>query len=471
MSLLMKMSKANRGLRYKLMIAFSLMTIIPLLALVYVISTYLFPQLENVADVSTVVITCLVVAVLGLVMAKGLIDPVIDMAIEAKIIASGDYDRRISVSSEDEVGNLGQSINSMTQKIRTNIEELKNYGQRMRDINVEIHKKVLALSSLLQIGDIIAKGDIQIDSLLEFAVEKAAQVFDAGFGILFLPLKDEAEAVPRTHYNVEGEKILELVVRRGGRGFLDKAIDGHDLVVLDKGSKGSSESEELKKDYNIKNLVAVPISTGKNGRGLLVVGTKLENVKFKSDDADLIKVFAKQITIAIESDVLNKRAEELAIKDDLTGLYNKNFILSSLEEEIKRAIFYQRPCSFVVFNIDNFKKFRDGRGELLAEEALKRLAKIMKENMIPVGKIARIGGDEFAIILPEKNKKEAAYLAEDMRKRIGSTNLIKEGDAMLTVSCGVSENPIDGTTADQLFKRAVDAVAQAKSAGKNMVMS
>ena len=172
----------------------------------------------------------------------------------------------------------------------------------------------------------------------------------------------------------------------------------------------------------------------------------------------------------IESDLLSKKTDQLAIKDDLTDLYNKTFIMGRLEEEIRRAIFYQRPCSFVAFNIDNFRKFRDVHGELAAEEALKRMSKIFRDNLTPVGKAARIGGDDFAMLLPEKNKKEAAYIAEELRKKIETTNLLRQGQASLTVSCGVGENPIDGATADELFKKAMSAVKEAKSLGKNRVV-
>ena len=73
------------------------------------------------------------------------------------------------------------------------------------------------------------------------------------------------------------------------------------------------------------------------------------------------------------------------------------------------------------------------------------------------------------MLLPEKNKKEAAHIAEELRKKIETTNLLRQGQASLTVSCGVGENPIDGATADELFKKATAAVKEAKSLGKNRV--
>jgi diguanylate cyclase (GGDEF)-like protein len=351
------------------------------------------------------------------------------------------------------------------------MEELKGYGAKMREINVDIHKKMIALSSLLQIGDMLSAGSAQLDSLLALAVEKASMVFETGYGILFLPKNGESDLYARVVYNnAAGEKLARLVIRREGHGVLERAAEEKRVLILDKSVKSSKEVEGFMKAYDASNLIIIPIYATPGFMGLLVVGNKAGDFRFKNDDIELVKVFAKQITIAIENDILNKKADELAIKDDLTGLYNKGFIMARLEEEIKRAIFYQRPCSFIVLSIDDFKNFRDTKGELAAEEVLKKMAKVIKDNTSPVGKAGRISGDEFAMLMPEKNKKEAGEIAEDIRKKVESTSLLREGKADLTVSGGVGENPIDGATAEEVFKRALAAVKEARLKGGSTVV-
>jgi len=223
----------NKGLRYKLLLAFSLMSIIPLLACTYVISLYVFPQLDSLVSVSLVVFVSIMIALLGLLLARSLINPVIDMAIEAKMIAGGQYDKSLSVPTDDEVGNLAISINTMTQKIKTNLDELKTYGQKMKEINTDVHKKVLALSSLLQIGDVISSGSIQLDSLLEMALEKTAMLFDSGFGILYFAKSDEFDFVPKVDCGQEGGRLKELIIKRRGHGILDKAMDSRNVLIID----------------------------------------------------------------------------------------------------------------------------------------------------------------------------------------------------------------------------------------------
>ncbi len=466
-----KMSLAPRGLRYKLVMAFSLMSIIPILACAYIIFSQNFPVLGDLVSVSIVVIISLIVAVLGLILARGMVDPVIDMAIEARMIASGEFGREISVSTDDEVGILGESINSMTQKIRLNLDELKSFSQRTKELNIEIHKKVLALSSLLQIGDLISTGSAKLDSILELSVQKVAMILDGGFCVFYMIPKEESnEFLPKAYSNIQEEGLLSIVVKRG-EGLLGRLMDEKKLFVADNTTKTTKEVEEFKASNNIKSMVVIPIYSGRKNFGLLVVGNKQDDYRYKVDDTDLIKIFAKQITIAVENDIWVKKSEELSIKDDLTDLYSKGYVLSRLDEEIRRAIFYQRPCSFILLSIDNFKSLRETKGELIAEDVIRKVAKLIKDNTTPVGKAARISGKEFGMLLPEKNKREAAYIAESIRKQIETTNFSREGSLKITVSGGVSENPIDGSTQEELFKKASELLGNAKSMGKNRVVA
>ncbi|MFA5256373.1 MAG: diguanylate cyclase [Candidatus Omnitrophota bacterium] len=466
-----RMSLAPKGLRYKLVIAFSLMSIIPILACAYIIFSHNFPMVGELISVAVVVIISVVISILGLVLARGMVDPVINMAIEAKMIASGQFDKEISVRADDEVGILGDSINTMTQKIRLNLDELKSFSQRTKELNVEIHKKVLALSSLLQIGDLIATGSTNLDAVLELSVQKVAMILDGGFCVFYMIPKEESdEFLPKAYSNIQEETLLDIIVKKG-EGLLGRLIEEKKLFIVDNTTKMTRDVEEFKSSNNIKNMLVIPIYSGRKNFGLLVVGNKQDDYRYRIDDLDLIKVFAKQITIAIENDIWIKKSEELSIKDDLTDLYSKSYVLSRLDEEIRRAIFYQRPCSFILFSIDNFDSLREKRGELVTEDVIKRVAKLIRDNTTPVGKAARISGKEFGMLLPEKNKREAAHIAEDIRKQIEAANFSREGSLKITVSGGVSENPIDGSTQEDLFRKATELLANAKSMGKNRVVA
>jgi len=204
---------------------------------------------------------------------------------------------------------------------------------------------------------------------------------------------------------------------------------------------------------------------------ILGIGNTRESFTYSKEDLELLDIFAKQISIALENNLLMHRVETLEIKDTLTGLYNEGFIRNRLQEEIKRAIAYQRPCSLVMFNIDNFQKYLQEFGTLQAEAILKRVSTIVRDSVSEIDRVGRTGGNEFAVVLPEKNKRKAQDLAEDIRKKIAYT-FMEEHDPTrrLTISGGVSENPLDGITAEELIIKGRELVDLAKKQGKNRIL-
>ena len=180
-----RLSLVPTGLRYKLMVSFSLMSIIPLLVCVYLVNVFIFPNVENIPQTSLVILLTIIVAFLGLILAKRLVNPIIDMALEAKIIASGDYERKIKADREDEIGQLGGSINTITKQIKNYMDELHSYSLKTKDMNLEIQKKILALSNLLQIGDMIASAE-ELEHILELVTEKISDNFKESFGALYM---------------------------------------------------------------------------------------------------------------------------------------------------------------------------------------------------------------------------------------------------------------------------------------------
>jgi diguanylate cyclase (GGDEF)-like protein len=468
MNILREISLVPKGLRYKLMIAFCLMSVIPLLLAAYLISDYIFTPTGDIIVISWALFFCLIITILGLILVKKMVEPVIEMAIEARLIAEGDLDRRISVVTEDEIGDLARSINQLTLRIKENMAELTSYGERTKLINIEIHKSVLALSSLLQIGEHISAFAPMKDTM-SLIIDKVSQIIDTGYAMLFLPKSSDPETLePYLANNTMNDKLrqLEIII---GKGILGMSLARGSIVYADSKTKFSKDIEEFREKYGVKNFVAFPILSHNKPIGTLLLGNEVEDFKFKDGELELIKIFTKQAAIAYESDLLARKTKELAIKDDLTDLYNEKYITTRLDEEIKRAVLYQRPCSYIVFNVDNFNRFREENGELATEKALRKIASVLQEYVTQIGRAARLSGDEFALLLPEKNKKEAYIIAEEIRKRVENLDLGLEKKTRLTISGGVSENPLDGSTAEGLIEKATKLVSMAKAQGKNRI--
>ncbi|PIQ87633.1 MAG: hypothetical protein COV73_03115 [Candidatus Omnitrophica bacterium CG11_big_fil_rev_8_21_14_0_20_43_6] len=251
-----------------------------------------------------------------------------------------------------------------------------------------------------------------------------------------------------------------------------KAFNLNKLLILDKQNPlNDNLTVDFMAKFQVKNCLALPIFLKGSVKAVLGIANNRDNFIYNKDDIELLDIFSKQIAVAIENDLLAHRVEKLEIKDSLTGLYNRFFIESRLQEEISRAIAYQRPCAFIVFDLDNFKNYREKFGLIYAESALKRIAGLIRECITEVDRVGRTDDDEFALILPEKNKRQAQAVAEEVCKKIQTAfGQEQDNNRCLTFSAGVSENPLDGVQVEQLIAKAKELLKKAKAGGKNRVV-
>lgn len=461
-------SLASRGLKNKLRVAAALMSVLPLLVCGYLVSNYILPNVGFKIDITLSLIISIFIAVIGFILVKEVFDRILSVTSDAKLIAAGDITRRIDHSQEDEVGDLGFALNQLTQRIRGNMDELRNYGEKTTEINLAIQKRVLVLSSLLQISSLIAQS-AKLEDIFKVTTEKARLLANSetsyllfreeGIETFSMKAAEGIKSAELFKIKVEPHEIFERIIKNNRPFILDKENVLPENLIADFYEK-----------FMLKNTLALPVYLRGRVVGIIGIGNTKEPFLYGKEDIELLDIFAKQISIAVENDILLHRVEKLEIKDALTGLYNETFIRGRLQEEIKRAVTYQRPCGFILFNIDNFREFHQNFGSLQAEAALKKIASLMKDSFSEIDRVGRFGDNEFAVVLPEKNKRQVQEAAEDLRKKVAFT-FGEEHDARkkITISGGVAENPLDGIEANELISKAKDLVKLAKSQGKNRI--
>ena len=201
----------------------------------------------------------------------------------------------------------------------------------------------------------------------------------------------------------------------------------------------------------------------------------------KLDQNDLVEVKGsdelEDLTKSLK--VISKNArefldkiEKLSLKDRLTGLHNATYIRERLNEEIHRAIHYQRPCAFAYLTINGFNDYVMKYGLEASEGALKSVAKFLEKHLSEFDRAARINKDDFTIIFPDKNKKSTIQIAENIIKDAVTFSFgvrITGEDPHPTICIGISENPIDGVTADELYMKARDRMRTARQKGPNTI--
>jgi len=312
----------------------------------------------------------------------------------------------------------------------------------------------------------------KLEEILKLIVEKSRLLANADLAYLLFRKEGQENFYMHSVDGINSGQLLKINDVEPRQELFNKTININKPLILDKQNLLPEHlARAFCEKFAVKNTLALPVYL--RGRIMAVLGSAntKEAFLYRKDDIELLDIFAKQIAIAVENDILIHRVEKLEIKDALTGLYNEAFIRSRLEEEIKRAIAYRRPCAFALFDIDNFRMFHEKFGLLHSEGTLKRIASIIKDSISEVDRVGRIGDDEFAVLLPEKNKRQAQELAEDIRKKIEFTfseNL--DPNKKITVSGGVSENPLDGIIAEELIAKAKELVNLAKRQGRNRIL-
>src|SRR5262249_38514858 len=162
---------------------------------------------------------------------------------------------------------------------------------------------------------------------------------------------------------------------------------------------------------------------------------------------------------------LNRMADELrahARTDDLTTLPNFRAFRERIDDEIARAARYNERFGILVLDLDRFKKYNDTYGHLAGNDALQRVASVMRHTVRTVDFPARYGGEEFAVIVPQIDTPSLAAIAERIRGGVEATTPV-------TISIGAAVYPDDGANADALFAAADERLYAAKKAGRNRV--
>jgi len=162
---------------------------------------------------------------------------------------------------------------------------------------------------------------------------------------------------------------------------------------------------------------------------------------------------------------------ELSIRDPLTGIYNLRFYIERIGQEISRAKRYDTPLSMIYFDLDYFKKVNDQYGHPIGDKVLCKIAEQVKDSVRAHDVFARVGGEEFAILLPRSNVQDAAANAERIRQAIENLTINVNNTLAIsvTVSAGVTQWQNDEAVAE-FYKRADEKLYLAKQQGRNQVV-
>jgi diguanylate cyclase (GGDEF)-like protein len=186
----------------------------------------------------------------------------------------------------------------------------------------------------------------------------------------------------------------------------------------------------------------------------------------------LAMMTAGHIALELSNLQLRVRLQRQAIRDPLTGLFNRRYLDEMLRHELQRADRHNHPVGIIMLDIDHFKQFNDTYGHDGGDVLLREVAAFIQSNTRGEDIACRYGGEEFTLILPGASSEDTARRAEQLREAIANIQVRYQGKCLrsVTISLGVSIYPLHGSNDDTIMKAADSALYQAKAAGRDRVV-
>ena len=288
-------------------------------------------------------------------------------------------------------------------------------------------------------------------------IQKNFRYDHIGIGIMDYATKDiEIKAEAGTTSQTLGRRIavgsgvLGKVARTGVSALVQNAGPGQLAGVL-------PES---------RAVLCLPISYGETLLGVLNVESRDENA-FAPQDVLILNTLADLLATALHNSFVFQKLQQQSITDGLTGIKTRRFFWEALSSEWKRASRSGRPFSVVLIDLDKFKEVNDSLGHLEGDLVLARVGRLLEQKCRQSNVVARYGGDEFIILMPETGIEQAQVLAERLRLWLATDPMLEEHH--ITGSFGVASFPVHGFSMEDLIRVADAGMYVAKHAGGNQV--
>jgi diguanylate cyclase (GGDEF)-like protein len=257
---------------------------------------------------------------------------------------------------------------------------------------------------------------------------------------------------------------------------LERAADAVAAWVLRNGQSyfaaNAGGDRRLQGVGSAATAIGLPLVCRGRTFGALVALDRRPSVRepaFASSTLAVLRSVLDPAAFALDNALRVQRAEALSVTDDLTQLYNSRYLSQVLRRETKRASRSGRPLSLLFLDLDGFKAINDVHGHLFGSRALVEAAEVIRHCARETDIVARFGGDEFAIVLPDTGSEGAFAVGERIRVRIAAFSfLAADGlDIRLTASVGVATLPDVAVSTEGLIQAADEAMYRVKERGKN----
>ena len=216
-----------------------------------------------------------------------------------------------------------------------------------------------------------------------------------------------------------------------------------------------------------ESVIAAPMMARAELKGVMCLSRLGKGGEFSSRELGVAVQFGTLAALFIDNTEIRARLERDVVTDHLTGLYNHRYFQERLAEEVARATRRQSSMGLLLFDIDDFRSVNDAQGHLFGDQLLQAIAEVSLRTCRAEDPVCRIGGEEFAVILPGQSIPDTVALGERLRSAIADTAIAST--VYVTISSGVAGAPVHSVSTRDLFDRATLALLRAKATGKDRV--
>ena len=338
----------------------------------------------------------------------------------------------------------------------------------IKKAEAQIREYADQLEALFNIG-LTASRTLDTKELLENVLDKVLHVTGFDAGAIFLFDQQTKKVTLRAYQGVSRVLLKKAERMKFNEGFTGLvARSGKPIIVQDV----DLDSRVMKigiGSEDIHSFAVVPVLSKEQVRGVMAIGSRATQ-QFSQSTTRLLDTITMQIGMAVDNAQLYERALHLAFTDNLTGLYNRRYLLDQLDREFARSARNESPMSLVMLDLDDLKIINDRFGHNEGDIVLKKLGRILKQNTRASDTAARWGGDEFVLLAPDTDSKGAYIIGERVRSQVERCRLKISGEEIsISVSVGIASYPVHASGVTGLIKRADEAMYNAKGLGKSLV--
>ena len=308
-----------------------------------------------------------------------------------------------------------------------------------------------------------------IEQVYKAVVTQIMKILPCENCTLFLLDKPNKRLEPRATRG-RAVNLLEHFVFEKGQGVSGWVASRGKQVVIHDLDKAPNVLNVESLPARIRSFVAMPMRVHNTVVGVLHVSHADPNI-FSPDDIALLAIIAGQAAVTIERTEELHNLETLAITDGLTRTYNHRYFQMRLEDELKRCKRYRLPLSMLIIDVDHFKAINDQYGHASGDAVLRDMGTLLRQCMRDTEIVARWGGEEFGVLLPQTSAEQAYIAAERLRVSVETRDFrsVDGQPIRVTISLGLAGYPVNGAAHSELIEAADRALYAAKRGGRNRV--